>query len=412
MPDALEVLARPRRRTARPRRPCARVQRRDHGVEVAPRRGRARPRRPQAGRGHRRARRARRRRCHDARAAPRASATAKRRRSSAIRSSRASTCLQARRVGFERGDEPVQVAADLAQAHGQLAELRGRALELGREPGQRLRARARLRPQAMPPRRRPRARRPPSPARRPRRGRLRGASAPARPAAPPPRPRSQPVGALDEVAQRLDARRRRAGVAGDLVVVPSRRDRARARPARASPSPLELLRADEGVQHVELVGGPREPPLLELARHRDQPLRRGGEILARDRAPPRVRPRAAVGEHAAREDEARLVLRPQLGERLRARSSSKNPSGTSSSASTYASLAAGPTAAGIALDAEQQPDRLGEDRLARAGLAAEHVEPGGQLELRLANEDEVLDPEAAQHRVMVDRRRRAAHLSR
>ena len=50
---------------------------------------------------------------------------------------------------------------------------------------------------------------------------------------------------------------------------------------------------------------------------------------------------------------------------------------------------------GLALDAQQEADRLGEDRLARARLAAEHVEPGGQLELGLANEDEVLDPEAS-----------------
>ena len=42
--------------------------------------------------------------------------------------------------------------------------------------------------------------------------------------------RLQPVGALDEVAQRLDAGSGRAGVAGDLLVVPSRGGRARARP--------------------------------------------------------------------------------------------------------------------------------------------------------------------------------------
>ena len=50
---------------------------------------------------------------------------------------------------------------------------------------------------------------------------------------------------------------------------------------------------------------------------------------------------------------------------------------------------------GIALDAEQQADRLREDRLAGSGLAAEDVEPCGELELDLANQDEVLDPEAA-----------------
>ena len=176
-------------------------------------------------------------------------------------------------------------------------------------------------------------------------------------------------------------------------MVPSRGDQRAPGCARLA-SALELLRADEGVQHVELVRGPREPALLELARHRDQPLRRGGEILARDRPPPRVRPRAAVSEHAARQDEPRLVLRPQLRERLRT-ALVEEPVGHVELRLDVRLARGRADRAGIALDAEQEPDRLGEDRLARPGLAAEDVEPGGQLELHLANEDEVLDPEAA-----------------
>ena len=205
--------------------------------------------------------------------------------------------------------------------------------------------------------------------------------------------RLQPVGALDEIAQGLDAGSGRTDIVGDLLVVPSRSDQ-RAPGCARLVSPLELLRADECVQHVELVGGPREPTLLELPRHRDQPLRRGREILARDRTPPRVRPGAAVSEHAAREDEARLVLRPQLRESLRTTLLEEPVRHVELRLDVR--LARGrPDRAGIALDAEQEPDRLGEDRLARPGLAAEDVEPGGQLELHLANEDEVLDPEAA-----------------
>ena len=206
-------------------------------------------------------------------------------------------------------------------------------------------------------------------------------------------PALQPLGALDELAQGLDAGCGRTRIAGDLLVVPSRGDQRPPGCARLA-SALELLRADERVQHVELVGGPREPTLLELPRHRDQPLGRGGEILARDRPAPRVRPGAAVSEHAARQDEARLVLRPQLRERLRAALVEEPVRHVELRLDVR--LARGrPDRAGIALDAEQEPDRLGEDRLARAGLAAEDVEPGGQLELHLANEDEVLDPEAA-----------------
>ena len=242
---------------------------------------------------------------------------AKRRRSSAIRSSRASTSSWRAGIGLERGDEPVQVAADLAQAHGQLAELARPGLRARARAGSAARARARLRPRAMPLRLRPRARRPPSPARRPRRGRLRGACGRARRAATPPRPpAARRCARRGRAAPRCALRRRRRRARSPRGAV-ARRSSAR-QAARACAPPLELLRADERVQHVELVGGPREPTLLELARHRDQPLRRGGEILARDRAPPRVRPRAAVSEHAARQDEPRLVLRPQLRERLRA----------------------------------------------------------------------------------------------
>ena len=79
-----------------------------------------------------------------------------------------------------------------------------------------------------------------------------------------------------------------------------------------------LLLAAERVEHVELIGGTAEPPLLELARHRDQPLRGGREILARDAAAPRVGARAPVREDAAREHEPLLVVRAKLGERLEA----------------------------------------------------------------------------------------------
>ena len=139
------------------------------------------------------------------------------------------------------------------------------------------------------------------------------------------------------------------------------------------PPPRGLLVADEGVEHVELVGGPGEPPLLELARHRDQPLRRGREILARDRPSPRVRPRAAVGEDAPGEDEARLVLRPQLGERLEL-AVVEEPVGHVELGLDVRLLRRRADGGRIALDAEEEPDRLGEDRLAGAGLAAEDVE--------------------------------------
>src|SRR3954465_13038150 len=79
---------------------------------------------------------------------------------------------------------------------------------------------------------------------------------------------------------------------------------------------LRLFLAGERVEHVELVPGSREAALLELAGHRDQALGRGGGVLARGGAAPRVGAGAAVGEHAAGEDETVLALGPELGECL------------------------------------------------------------------------------------------------
>ena len=296
----------------------------------------------------------------------------------------------------------MQVAPDLAQAHRQLAQLRRRRLELGREPRQRLeralgcggerggavavvgRDRGRRACRAL---------------------RELGCVAHALPLGPERLllPALEPLGALDELPQPFEAQRRGAGVPGDLVVALARGAERPPGIACVAP-PLRLLGADEGVEHVELVRRAREPTLLELARHRDQPLGGGGEVLARDRAAPGVGARAAVGEDAAREHESRLVLRPQLRERRR--SALVEEPLRDVELRLDVGLARGRAdGAGVALDAEQQPDRLGEDRLAGPGLAAEHVQARAELELGLADEDEVLDSQAAQHRLIVDRRR-------
>src|SRR5262249_41319413 len=84
-------------------------------------------------------------------------------------------------------------------------------------------------------------------------------------------------------------------------------------PQRA-PAPFLFL-ACEGVEHVELVRRTSEPALLELARHRDQPLGGGGHVFARGATAPGVSTRATVREHAPRKHEAVLALGPEVGER-------------------------------------------------------------------------------------------------
>ena len=51
--------------------------------------------------------------------------------------------------------------------------------------------------------------------------------------------------------------------------------------------------------------------------------------------------------------------------------------------------------------AEQQVERVGEHRLAGAGLAREHVQPGRQPQLRALDQQEVLDVQLLQARRQV-----------
>ena len=53
---------------------------------------------------------------------------------------------------------------------------------------------------------------------------------------------------------------------------------------------------------------------------------------------------------------------------------------------------------GVTLGAEQEPDRLGEDRLSRTRLAGDRRQALGRRELSLPHEDEVLDPQATKQR--------------
>ena len=159
----------------------------------------------------------------------------------------------------------------------------------------------------------------------------------------------------------------------------------------------ELLLAAVGVEHVELVRGPGEPALLELAGHRDQALGGGREILSRDRAAPGVRARAAVPEDTPGEHEAGLVLGRELGEAgqlLVVEEALRQVE-----LGLDVGLAGrGADRAGVALRAEQEADRLREDRLPGAGLARDRGQPGGGRELSLAHENEILDPQATKQR--------------
>ena len=107
---------------------------------------------------------------------------------------------------------------------------------------------------------------------------------------------------------------RRGGVARELVVR-APRGLQLAPGARAPRRASQLLLAAKASSTASWYDGPREPPLLELAAHREQRLDRRRDVLARRAAAPGVGARAAVGEDPPREHERLLALGPKLGER-------------------------------------------------------------------------------------------------
>ena len=148
--------------------------------------------------------------------------------------------------------------------------------------------------------------------------------------------------------------------------------------------------ACEPVEQFQLVRRTRQAPLLELSRHGDDALDRGRNVLTRRRTAPGVGARAPVGEHTPRDEERVLVLRPQLAQPLQ----------LVGDVELGLDVCLGrprPDEGRVALRTEEEPDRLRENRLPGAGLAGDGVQPWRELELRLADEDEVLDAQPTQH---------------
>ena len=160
------------------------------------------------------------------------------------------------------------------------------------------------------------------------------------------RRRLEAVGLLDERPQLARgapaptprrASARRAGAA---------RPRARARPTRSSRAPAQLLLAGR-TRRARRAGtrAARAGAARTGRTSRSGARRRGREVLARDRAAPRVRARAPVGEDAAREHEPVLVLGRELGERRELRRRRRSRRGGRARPRRTPRRAPGPTAA-------------------------------------------------------------------
>ena len=150
------------------------------------------------------------------------------------------------------------------------------------------------------------------------------------------------------------------------------------------------LVAAGGVDQIELHGRAHEPPRLVLGDHLDQRLADALEVVARAAAPVEQRPRASLAPHAARDRDALGALRRELGQLL-------GQLGLAERRLDVGLVAGRADERGVRAAAEQQPDGLGEDRLAGTGLTGQHVQARVQREARGAHEHEVLDDELLEH---------------
>ena len=214
--------------------------------------------------------------------------------------------------------------------------------------------------------------------------------------------RHETLGVLDQRSELLEPGAFRARPLLELDHTAGRRRESPPRVTRLGTT-QPLRGPGECVQEIELMRRPREPPLGELPRQGEEPVGRGHQILPRDGSAPRVRARPAVAAHAARDDEAGLAVRAQIAECLEA-VLVEEPVGHVELRLDVRLGAGRADRGGVALRPEEQADRLGDDRLPRAGLSGQGDEPGRELELGLADEDKVLDPQPAQHERIVDRR--------
>ncbi len=159
--------------------------------------------------------------------------------------------------------------------------------------------------------------------------------------------------------------------------------------------PRERDEAAERVEQRALFLGVLERLVRVLAVQVDQLLAQRAELRQRHRVAVDEGPRAALRiEHATHQHLAVLVGKRVLGEpgtRVRR-------VGDVERGRELRPFGAGPDLPHFEAVAEQEPERVEEDRLARTGFAGEHGKPGIELEVERVDEHEVADRQVAEHR--------------
>ena len=159
---------------------------------------------------------------------------------------------------------------------------------------------------------------------------------------------------------------------------------------------VDLLRPGETVEQRPLHGRARQRTRLVLRDDRDQLLARGGQRRARRGAAAGERAAAAVGGDAAGQDQRLVLLAGQLAHTVEGLAGQH--AGRQRERRLHVRLGAvGADQRAVGAAAERQVERAGDDRLARAGLACQHRQPGAELQVGVADHDEVGDDEALEH---------------
>ena len=305
--------------------------------------------------------------------------------------------LQAPRLGLERVGVAAQLAAQVLgldpqrrQPAGQLVELRVDPLD---RPGELLALGQQLRHAAVARRRGDRLR----PA-------ARGGQQPVHLSQPLPlavQRRALLLGGferldlLDLEREQVEVAIARAGALAQLLELVLELPDARVA-GRQAVAQRQLLATAEPVEQVELRRGEREPPVLVLAEEGDQPPAERLQVGRRGRPPLDERARAPLGGHAAGEHDLleRLVdPLPQLGQLGLV----EQTRGQREHALHVRLTRTRPDDPRARLAAEQEVERVGEHRLARAGLAGDRGQARPRPQLGALDQQQVLDAELQEH---------------
>ena len=162
---------------------------------------------------------------------------------------------------------------------------------------------------------------------------------------------------------------------------------------------LELLGAREAIEDLELRRGQHQPAVLVLPVEGEQPgaerpqvARRCGTPLHEGARPPRGRDPAPEDDLVGVGGKALAQLgQLGIGEQLLGKREDSLHVGL---------IGSGADDLRARLSAHQQVERVGEDRLPRPGLAGDRVQPAREAELGALDQQQVLDPQLVQHRVL------------